>query len=73
MYVFCMCRVPVILRTEFGADMEGDDGWRGSCGIQRGGRGEGEGCGCRWGAIEEGLVSSLGKRHCGWICCCSAL
>ena len=56
--------MPMILRAQFGANVEGDHCWRIYSSITRGGRRKGEGDGIRGWAIEGRLVSGIGERHC---------
>ena len=64
--------MPMILRAQLGANVEGDDRWGNDSSIKRGGRRKGEGGGIRGWAIEVRLVSGLGERHSVCIRCCAA-
>ena len=65
--------MPMVLRAQFGANMEGNNCWRNDSRIKRGRRRKGEGAGVRRWAMEGHLVSGLGERHRVCIRCCAAL
>lgn len=67
MYILSMRGVPVILRGELGADVDGYDGGRKRWVVERRRRRKGEGYRYgRW-AVERAFLSGVGKRHCGCI------
>ena len=65
--------VPMVLRGDFRADVEIDNGWRNGGSIERGWRGKRESAGLWEWAVERGLVGGHCKRHCGCIRCCTTL
>ena len=65
--------MPMVLRAQLGANVEGDSRWRNDSIIKRSGRRKGEGAGVRRWAMEGRLVSGLGERHGVCIRCCAAL
>lgn len=67
MYILYMRGMPVILRGELGADVDGYDGGRKDWVVERRRRRKGEGCRYgRW-AVERAFLSGVGQRHCGCI------